>query len=382
MGTSHRQKPVKQVVGARPRRACASCSRCPTATRSRSATAAPPRSGTPPRFGLVRERALHLTLRRVLLEVRHGHARARRSSTTRSSSTPTRATRPLPIADPTCDVVAWAHNETSTGVMVAGRSRVGDGARARSTPPRAPAACPSTSSEADVYYFAPQKCFAADGGLWLALLSPAAQRAHRARSPRRRPLDPRVPVARDRARQLAQGPDLQHARARDAAPARRPARVDERQRRPGLVRAAHHRVLARSSTAGPRRRAFADAVRRRPGQALARRRHDRLRRRRRRRRGRRDAARQRHRRHRALPQARPQPAAHRHVPGDRARRRRGAHRVHRLRRGGSWHDARSSSPRRSAPPASTCCASTSTSTRRSTRTASTSSSASATTTAS
>ena len=28
--------------------------------------------------------------------------------------------------------------------------------------------------ESDVYYFAPQKCFASDGGLWIALMSPAA----------------------------------------------------------------------------------------------------------------------------------------------------------------------------------------------------------------
>ncbi len=55
-------------------------------------------------------------------------------------------------------------------VTAAGRGR----ASCSSTPPPAPAACPSTSREADVYYFAPQKCFAADGGLWLALMSPEA----------------------------------------------------------------------------------------------------------------------------------------------------------------------------------------------------------------
>ena len=84
----------------------------------------------------------------------------------------------------------------------------------------------------------------------------------------------------------------------------------------------------RSSTAGPRRR----RTRRRSSPtraALSRRRHrststasmpDRL--------G--GAARQRHRRHRLVSQARPQPAAHRHVPGRRPDRRRGAHPVHRL----------------------------------------------------
>ena len=44
----------------------------------------------------------------------------------------------------------------------------------RSTPPRPPAACGSTPAETDVYYFAPQKCLASDGGLWLAACSPAA----------------------------------------------------------------------------------------------------------------------------------------------------------------------------------------------------------------
>ncbi len=77
---------------------------------------------------------------------------------------------------PRADVIAWAHNETSTGVMV---------------PVTPPGTTPATAlvlidatsgagglpldvSESDVYYFAPQKGFAADGGLWLALISPAA----------------------------------------------------------------------------------------------------------------------------------------------------------------------------------------------------------------
>ena len=44
-----------------------------------------------------------------------------------------------------------------------------------STPPRGPAACRVDPAEFDAYYFAPQKCFGSDGGLWVALLSPAAQ---------------------------------------------------------------------------------------------------------------------------------------------------------------------------------------------------------------
>ncbi|CAA9526471.1 MAG: Phosphoserine aminotransferase, partial [uncultured Solirubrobacteraceae bacterium] len=110
---------------------------------------------------------------------------------------------------------------------------------------------------------------------------------------------------------------------------REPARVDERRRRPRLLRRAHHRVLRRPLRLGGGL-VLRDAVRRRPGQALARDRHDRLRRGNRRRRAGLHAARERDRRRRAVPQARAQPAARGDVPGDRAGRRRGAHRLHRL----------------------------------------------------
>ena len=85
----------------------------------RSATAARPRSGTPPRSGSSRERALHLDLRRVLLEVRRRPRRPRRSWPTRSSSSAEPGDAPG-ARSPTrrADVIAWAHNETSTGVMV------------------------------------------------------------------------------------------------------------------------------------------------------------------------------------------------------------------------------------------------------------------------
>ena len=81
-----------------------------------------------------------------------------------------------------------------------------------STRPRPPAASPSTSAEADAYYFAPQKGFGSDGGLWLAP-SPACARADRGARRRRGPLAASLAVAADRPRKLAQGTDVQHARA-------------------------------------------------------------------------------------------------------------------------------------------------------------------------
>ena len=72
---------------------------------------------------------------------------------------------------------------------------------------------------------------------------PGGDRPDRGARRRRRPLAARLPLAADRARELAQGADLQHARAGDPDPARRPGRVDARQRRPRLVRRAHRRLL-------------------------------------------------------------------------------------------------------------------------------------------
>jgi phosphoserine aminotransferase len=90
--------------------------------------------------------------------------------------------RPAPRAEAGVDAYAWPQNETSTGVMC-------DVARVAGADPDALLLVDATSAagglpvdlaEVDAYYFAPQKCFGADGGLWLALLSPAAlDRAHR-----------------------------------------------------------------------------------------------------------------------------------------------------------------------------------------------------------
>ena len=82
---------------------------------------------------------------------------------------------PAPTADPEADVIAWAHNETSTGVMVDVVRPQGAGdALVLVDATSGAGGLPLDASQADAYYFAPQKGFAADGGLWLAALSPAA----------------------------------------------------------------------------------------------------------------------------------------------------------------------------------------------------------------
>ena len=72
------------------------------------------------------------------------------------------------------DVYAWPQNETSTGVMAPVTRVAAPGALTVIDATSAAGGIDFDSSQADVYYFAPQKNFASDGGLWFALFSPAA----------------------------------------------------------------------------------------------------------------------------------------------------------------------------------------------------------------
>ncbi len=72
------------------------------------------------------------------------------------------------------DVYAWPQNETSTGVMAPVTRVSAPGALTVIDATSAAGGIDFDSSQADVYYFAPQKNFASDGGLWFALFSPAA----------------------------------------------------------------------------------------------------------------------------------------------------------------------------------------------------------------
>ena len=190
-------------------------------------------------------------------------------------------TRPSPAADPGADVIAWAHNETSTGVMVAvERPR---GCRRRAGPDRRdlgrrrPAGRPRQSRTPTTSRR--RRRFGSDGGLWLALLSPAAIARIEELDGADGRWQPAFLSLRDRARQLAQGPDLQHAGGGDAAPARRPDRLDARARAgstgacSAAARPSAHLYGWAEATRVRDARSSAD-----PGQALAGRRNDRLRR--------------------------------------------------------------------------------------------------------
>jgi phosphoserine aminotransferase len=88
-------------------------------------------------------------------------------------------THPVPVADPAVDSYCLTHNETSTGVQAPVRRPGGtDGSEAHGLVlvdgTSAAGGLRVEPTEFDAYYFAPQKCFGSEGGLWLALLSPAA----------------------------------------------------------------------------------------------------------------------------------------------------------------------------------------------------------------
>src|SRR3954467_72429 len=171
MGTSHRQAPVKAVVG-RVRQGLSELFSLPDGYEIALGNGGTTAFWDALAFGIVRERALHL----VYGEFSSKFAKSTGAAPFLRESivvTADPGDAPAPVADSAADVVAWAHNETSTGVMV-GVERVGDGLVLIDATSGA-GGLPVDAKAADGYYFAPQKSFAADGGLWLALMSPAAQ---------------------------------------------------------------------------------------------------------------------------------------------------------------------------------------------------------------
>jgi phosphoserine aminotransferase len=173
MGTSHRQKPVRELVG-RVRSGLAELFQLPDGYEIVLGNGGTTAFWDAAAAWLVRDRALHLSYG----EFSSKFAKATAGAPFLAAPIVVEADpgdAPAPVAESGADVIAWAHNETSTGVMVpvarpegAGESLVLIDATSGA------GGLPVEVSEADAYYFAPQKAFAADGGLWLAVLSPAA----------------------------------------------------------------------------------------------------------------------------------------------------------------------------------------------------------------
>ena len=83
-------------------------------------------------------------------------------------------THPYAVADDAVDLYALTHNETSTGVMMNIERPAGAKGLVCVDATSAAGGLHVNPSQFDCYYFAPQKSFASDGGLWLAICSPAA----------------------------------------------------------------------------------------------------------------------------------------------------------------------------------------------------------------
>jgi phosphoserine aminotransferase len=174
LGTSHRQKPVKDLVG-RVRAGLSDLFSLPDGYVVALGNGGTTAFWDAAAAGLIRERSLHLSFGEFSNKFASVAAKAPfLQDPIVVKSDPGDA--PAPTFEAGVDVVAWAHNETSTGVMVpVQRPQGSDGALVLIDATSGAGGLPVDASQSDVYYFAPQKCFAADGGIWLALLSPAAQ---------------------------------------------------------------------------------------------------------------------------------------------------------------------------------------------------------------
>ena len=173
MGTSHRQAPVKGLVGAI-RSGLRDFFALPEGYEVIVGNGGATAFWDIAAFGLVRERAQHLAF---------GEFSAKFGSVTSKApflgeSTIIKGdpgTLPVAQAEAGIDVYAWAHNETSTGVMAPVTRVHGDeGALTVIDATSAAGGINLRISESDVYYFAPQKNLGSDGGLWFAAVSPAA----------------------------------------------------------------------------------------------------------------------------------------------------------------------------------------------------------------
>ncbi len=173
MGTSHRQAPVRDLVG-RVRSGLIDLFNAPEGYEVVLGNGGTTAFWDAATAWLVRERALHLTYG----EFSQKFAKATAGAPFLADPILIEADpgdAPAPAADPAADAIAWAHNETSTGVMVPVNRPEGAGdALVLVDATSGAGGLPVDVAQADAYYFAPQKAFGADGGIWLALLSPAA----------------------------------------------------------------------------------------------------------------------------------------------------------------------------------------------------------------
>ena len=174
LGTSHRQPTVRFMVSAL-RNGIAEMLRLPDGYEVLLANGGTTAFWDAASFGLIERRSQHLTF---------GEFSSKFATVTKAApfledpsviaSEP--GTHPIAVADADVDIYALTHNETSTGVAMPITRPEGatDDQLVLVDATSAAGGLRVDLNEADVYYFAPQKCLAADGGLWIAAASPRA----------------------------------------------------------------------------------------------------------------------------------------------------------------------------------------------------------------
>jgi phosphoserine aminotransferase len=176
MGTSHRQKPVKELVG-RVRAGLRELLSVPDGYEIALGNGGTTAFWDAAACGLIRRQSAHLAYGEFSSKFASCAKKAPFLADPIVIEAPAGdAPDPVGIEPGDADVIAWAHNETSTGVMVpvTRPQRAGE-ALVLIDATSGAGGLPVDVTQADAYYFAPQKGFASDGGLWLAVLSPAAQ---------------------------------------------------------------------------------------------------------------------------------------------------------------------------------------------------------------
>jgi len=173
LGTSHRQKPVKNVVH-RVREGLGSLFSLPDGYEVVLGNGGSTAFWDIATLGLIENKSQHL----VFGEFSSKFAAAAKEAPFLGEPTVIKSesgSHPLAVAEAGIDVYALTHNETSTGVAMPIKRPAGtDGALVLVDATSAAGGLEVDAKEFDTYYFAPQKSFASDGGLWLALMSPAA----------------------------------------------------------------------------------------------------------------------------------------------------------------------------------------------------------------
>jgi phosphoserine aminotransferase len=174
LGTSHRQAPVKNLVG-RVRQGVSDLFQLPDGYQVVLGNGGSTAFWDIATFALIREKSQHLSFG----EFSSKFAKAAQQAPHLADPTVVKAepgSRPVAVAEAGVDLYAWPHNETSTGVMAPVQRVAGadDDALVAIDATSGAGGLPVDITEADVYYFAPQKCFASDGGLWIAIMSPKA----------------------------------------------------------------------------------------------------------------------------------------------------------------------------------------------------------------